>query len=52
MIEQPKQKLKLNHACYTHAGFDGLNDKVNQDRGLIHMLSEDQGAFGVFDGHG
>ncbi|CAD8091990.1 unnamed protein product [Paramecium primaurelia] len=50
--QQGKNKLKISHYSQSRAGFDGIQEKTNQDRELCLQLDDYNYAFAVMDGHG
>ncbi|CAD8110776.1 unnamed protein product [Paramecium sonneborni] len=50
--QQTKNKIKINYYSQSRAGFDGIQDKTNQDKELCLQLDDNNYAFSVMDGHG
>ncbi|CAD8203341.1 unnamed protein product [Paramecium pentaurelia] len=50
--QQGKNKIKITHYSQSRAGFDGIQEKTNQDRELCLQLDDNNYAFAVMDGHG
>ncbi|CAD8105720.1 unnamed protein product [Paramecium sonneborni] len=50
--QQSKNKIKITHCSQSRAGFDGIQDKTNQDKELCLQLDDNNHAFAVMDGHG